>query len=35
MIRCDECKEWYHGECVRVTREEAEAMGDFEYHSVI
>ena len=29
MIRCDECKEWYHGEYVRVTQEEAEAMGDF------
>ena len=29
MIRCDECKEWYHGDYVRVTQEEAKAMGDF------
>jgi hypothetical protein len=29
MIRCEECKEWYHGKCVKVTQEEAEAMGDF------
>jgi MinD superfamily P-loop ATPase len=29
MIRCDECKEWYHGDCVRITQEEAKAMGDF------
>ena len=28
MIRCEECKEWYHGKCVKVTQEEAEAMGD-------
>jgi hypothetical protein len=29
MIRCEECKEWYHGKCVKVTQEEAKAMGDF------
>ena len=29
MIRCEECKEWYHGKCVKVTQEEADAMGDF------
>ena len=29
MIKCEECKEWYHGKCVKVTPEEAEAMGDF------
>jgi transcription initiation factor IIE alpha subunit len=31
MIRCEECKEWYHGECVRVrvTQKEAKVMGDF------
>jgi hypothetical protein len=22
-------KEWYHGDCVRITQEEAKAMGDF------
>jgi hypothetical protein len=31
MIRCEECKEWYHGKCVRVTQEEVKAMGDFSY----
>jgi hypothetical protein len=31
MIRCEECKEWYHGKCVKVTQEEAEAMGDFVF----
>jgi COMPASS component SPP1 len=30
IIRCDECKEWYHGDCVRITQEEAKAMGDFQ-----
>ena len=29
IIRCEECKEWYHGKCVKVTQEEAEAMEDF------
>ena len=29
MIRCEESKEWYHGKCVKVTPEEAYAMGDF------
>jgi hypothetical protein len=29
MIRCEEYKEWYHGRCVKVTPEEAEAMEDF------
>jgi hypothetical protein len=29
MIRCEECTEWYHGKCVKVTPEEADAMGDF------
>jgi hypothetical protein len=29
MIRCEECKEWNHGKCVKVTQEEAEAMRDF------
>ena len=29
MIRCEECKEWYHGKCVKVAQEEAETMGDF------
>jgi hypothetical protein len=29
MIRCEECKEWYHGKCVKITQEEEEAMGDF------
>jgi hypothetical protein len=23
MIRCEGCKEWYHGKCVKVTQEEA------------
>jgi ribosomal protein L21E len=26
MIQCNECKEWYHGSCVSVTREQAEAI---------
>jgi len=29
MIRCEECTEWYHGRCVKVTPEEADTMGDF------
>jgi hypothetical protein len=28
MIKCEECKEWYHGKCVKVTQKEAEAMGE-------
>ena len=26
MIQCNECKEWYHGSCVSVTKEQAEAI---------
>jgi hypothetical protein len=29
MIKCEECGEYYLGKCVKVTPEEAEAMGDF------
>ena len=28
MIRCEECTEWYHDKCVKVTPEEADTMGD-------
>jgi hypothetical protein len=31
MIRCEEYKEWYHGRCVKVSPEEAEAMEDFDW----
>lgn len=26
MIMCDECYDWYHGDCVGLTREEAKAL---------
>lgn len=26
MLACDECDRWFHGECVGVTEEEAEAV---------
>jgi len=29
MICCDECEQWYHGECVGVTKAEADAMGRY------
>jgi len=30
MICCDQCEQWYHGECVGVTKAEADAMGRYK-----
>ncbi|CAC5397327.1 PHF2 [Mytilus coruscus] len=30
MIRCDECREWFHGRCVNITPEEAEQMDAYQ-----
>lgn len=30
MIACDYCSEWYHGECVNITPEEAEKIDKYE-----
>ena len=30
MIQCDRCEEWFHGECVGVTEEDAEEIDDYE-----
>ncbi|KAJ3289555.1 PHD finger protein 3 [Borealophlyctis nickersoniae] len=29
MIQCDDCKEWYHGACVNMTRKKAEKMPEY------
>ncbi|KAF9179557.1 hypothetical protein BGZ50_006854 [Haplosporangium sp. Z 11] len=29
MVECDECHEWYHGTCVRVTKREASAKSNY------
>ncbi|KAG0370860.1 hypothetical protein BGZ54_003286 [Gamsiella multidivaricata] len=29
MVECDECHEWYHGPCVRVTKREASAKSNY------
>jgi len=29
MVCCDECEQWFHGDCVGVTKLEAEAMGRY------
>eukprot|EP01137_Pigoraptor_chileana_P023900 Opistho-2@90972 len=29
MIACDRCDEWFHGECVRITANDAETMASF------
>lgn len=29
MLACDYCDEWYHGECVGITEEQAEALGNY------
>ena len=29
MICCDQCEQWYHGECVGVTKTQADAMGRY------
>ncbi|VDI06646.1 Hypothetical predicted protein, partial [Mytilus galloprovincialis] len=30
MIRCDECREWFHGRCVAITPEEADRMDAYQ-----
>jgi len=30
MIACDFCDEWYHGDCVNVTPEDADLIGDYK-----
>ncbi|VDI00653.1 Hypothetical predicted protein [Mytilus galloprovincialis] len=30
MIRCDECREWFHGRCVDITPEEADRMDAYQ-----
>jgi len=29
MIQCDDCDDWYHGECVGITEEEAENISQY------
>jgi hypothetical protein len=29
MIQCDVCNEWFHGQCVSVTQEDADKMGQY------
>ncbi|KAG0198705.1 hypothetical protein BGX28_007881 [Mortierella sp. GBA30] len=29
MVECDECHEWYHGTCVRMTKREASAKSNY------
>jgi hypothetical protein len=29
MIQCDGCNEWFHGVCISVTQEEADAMEEY------
>ncbi|KFH67183.1 hypothetical protein MVEG_07706 [Podila verticillata NRRL 6337] len=29
MVECDECHEWYHGTCVRVTKREASSKSNY------
>ncbi|KAF9982818.1 hypothetical protein BGZ75_005704 [Mortierella antarctica] len=29
MVECDECHEWYHGTCVRLTKREASAKSNY------
>ncbi|VDI11538.1 Hypothetical predicted protein [Mytilus galloprovincialis] len=31
MIRCDECREWFHGRCVNITPREADMMDAYQY----
>ena len=30
MIQCNECREWYHGTCVKVTAEQAKTIDIYE-----
>jgi len=29
MLACDRCEEWYHGDCVGVSEEQADEIGDW------
>ena len=29
MIQCSDCKEWFHGECVRVTEQDTDQIEDY------
>ena len=29
MIQCSDCNEWFHGECVRVTEQDADQIEDY------
>ena len=29
MIGCDQCNEWYHGDCIRITQQEADLIKHF------
>jgi len=30
MIQCDFCEEWYHGECIGITEQDAEGIDEYE-----
>ena len=34
MIQCSDCNEWFHGECVRVTEQDADQIEDYIATSV-
>ena len=35
MIQCSDCNEWFHGECARVTEQDADQIEDYLYDTCL
>ena len=35
MIQCSDCHEWFNGECVRVTEQDADQIEDYFFEAAV